>query len=94
MTSILGNACVASRPVINRRRTVVLATKQQANMEEKASGRRAIMLGVAAAAVVAAGSIQRSANAEGPKRGSPEAKKKFAPICVTMPTAKVCHNWG
>jgi hypothetical protein len=27
-----------------------------------------------------------------PKKGSPEAKKKYAPICVTMPTAKVCHN--
>jgi len=27
-----------------------------------------------------------------PKNGSPEVKKKYAPICVTMPTAKVCHN--
>jgi hypothetical protein len=26
------------------------------------------------------------------KKGSPEAKKKYATVCVTMPTAKVCHN--
>jgi hypothetical protein len=91
MTSIVGNAYAASRPTLNRRSMVVVA-KQQVNAEEKVSGRRAIMLGVAAAAVVAAGSIQRSAFADEPKPGTPEAKKKYASICVTMPTAKICRN--
>jgi hypothetical protein len=71
---------------------MVVMAKQQANAEEKVSGRRAIMLGVAAAAVVAAGSIQKSAFADEPKPGTPEARKKYASICVTMPTAKICRN--
>ena len=29
---------------------------------------------------------------EEPKRGSEAAKKKYAPICVTMPTARICRN--
>uniref|UniRef100_A0A0A9HEK0 Photosystem II 5 kDa protein, chloroplastic n=1 Tax=Arundo donax TaxID=35708 RepID=A0A0A9HEK0_ARUDO len=55
-----------------------------------ADGRRAVMLASAAAAVAAIGGAG-VASAE-PKKGSPEAKKKYAPICVTMPTAKICHN--
>ncbi|CAL4968584.1 unnamed protein product [Urochloa decumbens] len=56
-----------------------------------AEGRRAVMLAAAAACVAAIGGGAGAAMA-GPKNGSPEAKKKYAPICVTMPTAKVCHN--
>lgn len=92
MTSTLSNACVASRPTINRRSRFVVMAKQQVNAEEKVSGRRVVMLGVAAAAAVAVGSIQRSAFADEPKPGSAEAKKKYASICVTMPTAKICRN--
>jgi hypothetical protein len=55
-----------------------------------AEGRRAVMLAAAAAAVAAIGGA--GAAMADPKKGSPEAKKKYAPICVTMPTAKVCHN--
>lgn len=58
--------------------------------EEAAEGRRAVMLAAAAAAVAAIGGA--GAAMADPKKGSPEAKKKYAPICVTMPTAKVCHN--
>ncbi|KAG2659371.1 photosystem II 5 kDa protein, chloroplastic-like [Panicum virgatum] len=58
--------------------------------EAPAEGRRAVMLAAAAAAVAAVGGA--GAATAGPKNGSPEAKKKYAPICVTMPTAKVCHN--
>ncbi|OEL36965.1 hypothetical protein BAE44_0002017 [Dichanthelium oligosanthes] len=55
-----------------------------------AEGRRSVMLAAAAAAVAAIGGA--GAAMAGTKNGSPEAKKKYAPICVTMPTAKVCHN--
>ncbi|KAJ6755210.1 PHOTOSYSTEM II 5 KDA PROTEIN CHLOROPLASTIC [Salix purpurea] len=60
------------------------------NKEESSSGRRDLMF---AAAAAAACSIARVAMAdEEPKRGTPEAKKKYAPICVTMPTARICRN--
>ncbi|CAN6279003.1 unnamed protein product [Urochloa humidicola] len=62
-----------------------------AGEEAAAEGRRAVMLAAAAACVAAIGGGAGAAMA-GPKNGSPEAKKKYAPICVTMPTAKVCHN--
>lgn len=55
-----------------------------------AEGRRAVMMAAAAACVAAIGGA--GAAMAGPKNGTPEAKKKYAPICVTMPTAKVCHN--
>jgi hypothetical protein len=55
-----------------------------------AEGRRAVMLAAAVAAVAAIGGAG-VASAEEPKKGSPEAKK-YAPVCITMPTAKICHN--
>ena len=60
------------------------------NREESSGGRRDLMF---AAAAAAAYSIARVAIAdEEPRRGTPEAKKKYAPICVTMPTARICRN--
>ncbi|KAF8653019.1 hypothetical protein HU200_062454 [Digitaria exilis] len=59
---------------------------------QPAEGRRAVMLAAAAAAVAAIGGAGAAMADPKPKNGSPEAKKKYAPICVTMPTAKVCHN--
>ncbi|KAK1617717.1 hypothetical protein QYE76_023234 [Lolium multiflorum] len=59
-------------------------------VESSTDGRRAVVFAAAAAAVSALGS---AAFAESDvKKGSPEAKKKYATVCVTMPTAKVCHN--
>ncbi|PKA65947.1 Photosystem II 5 kDa protein, chloroplastic [Apostasia shenzhenica] len=61
--------------------------------EVERSGRRNAMLAVAASAICAVGSAPGIAAAvEEPKPGSPEAKKKYAPVCVTMPTARICHN--
>ncbi|KAJ6670800.1 PHOTOSYSTEM II 5 KDA PROTEIN CHLOROPLASTIC [Salix viminalis] len=63
------------------------------NKEESSSGRRDLLFAAAAAAAAAACSIARVAMAdEEPKSGTPEAKKKYAPICVTMPTARICRN--
>ncbi|MEW9503589.1 hypothetical protein, partial [Jeotgalibacillus marinus] len=66
------------------------AAKLQAEEAGGAEGRRAVMFAAAAAAVSAIGGAAIAAS--GVKNGSPDAKKKYAPICVTMPTAKVCHN--
>ncbi|KAJ1279709.1 hypothetical protein BS78_04G175700 [Paspalum vaginatum] len=66
------------------------ASRLEAAEARPAEGRRAVMLAAAAAAVAAVGGA--GAAMANPKNGSPEAKKKYAPICVTMPTAKVCHN--
>uniref|UniRef100_A0A5B7AJX3 Photosystem II 5 kDa protein n=1 Tax=Davidia involucrata TaxID=16924 RepID=A0A5B7AJX3_DAVIN len=57
--------------------------------KESNNGRRDLMFAAAAAAVC---SVAGVAVAEGPQRGTPEAKKIYAPVCVTMPTAKICHK--
>ena len=67
------------------------AGKLQAEEASRVEGRRAVMFAAAAAAAVSAIGGAAIA-APDVKKGSPEAKKKYAPICVTMPTAKVCHN--
>lgn len=60
------------------------------NNETERSGRREVITAAAAAAAL---SIAKVAMAEEePKRGTPEAKKKYAPVCVTMPTARICRN--
>ncbi|XP_072971105.1 photosystem II 5 kDa protein, chloroplastic [Typha angustifolia] len=101
MASFTAGAAVADRPSVNRRRSLVIAkaaSKVQCddvdNREHGGSGgRRAAMLAVAAAAVSTIGSLHGVAIAgEVPKAGTPEAKKFYAPVCVTMPTAKACHK--
>ncbi|CAN0891862.1 Photosystem II 5 kDa protein, chloroplastic [Linum grandiflorum] len=61
------------------------------NKEEKDNnGRRDLVFGAAAAVAY---SIARAAMAddEEPKRGTPAAKKKYASVCVTNPTARICR---
>ncbi|GLU19332.1 hypothetical protein SLE2022_355880 [Rubroshorea leprosula] len=59
-------------------------------MREESNGRRELIF---AAAAAAACSIAKLAMAgEEPKAGAAGAKKKYAPICVTMPTARICHK--
>ncbi|KAF5748738.1 hypothetical protein HS088_TW04G00696 [Tripterygium wilfordii] len=72
----------ASRPIEGERLSLD-------NKEESGSGRRREL--VFAAAAAAACSIAKVAMADEPKRGSPDARKKYAPICVTMPTASICR---
>lgn len=57
--------------------------------KECSNGRRDLMFAAAAAAVC---SIAEIAVAKEPKPGTPDAKKLYAPVCVTMPTAKICHK--
>lgn len=48
------------------------------------------MVFAAAAATVL--SVAKVAAADEPKPGTLEAKKKYAAVCVTMPTARVCRK--
>lgn len=107
MASFLGGASIADRPssVSRRRNLVVTKAAAKAQGQEMAKpaascdghddkgSRRAAMLSVAAAAVCAIGTGQGMAIAgEEPKRGTPEARKLYAPVCVTMPTARICNK--
>lgn len=102
MASFLGGASVAHRPSVGQQRSLVVAratvraesqdlAKPNVDVDEKISGRRAAMLAAAAAAAISVVG-HGIALAEEPKRGTPEARKAYAPICVTMPTARVCHK--
>ncbi|MQL93893.1 hypothetical protein Taro_026547 [Colocasia esculenta] len=93
--SFMGPAGVAERPSAGRRRLLVVKAAAENDGQGVAprdgpGGRRAVVLAVAAAAISAAG--KAVAEVGDPKRGTSEAKKKYAPICVTMPTASVCHK--
>ena len=98
--SFLGGATLASRsPVATQRRLIVAnaATRVEGqNMKvsydidkEGNNGRRNLMFAAAAAAFC---SVAGMAAAEEPKPGTPEAKKIYAPVCVTMPTARICRR--
>jgi hypothetical protein len=97
--SFLTGSAMAKQPSTTPRIGLIVAKASRAtegvnvemkNREESSGGRRDLMF---AAAAAAAYSIARVAIAdEEPRRGTPEAKKKYAPICVTMPTARICRN--
>ncbi|XVF19289.1 hypothetical protein REPUB_Repub11eG0097400 [Reevesia pubescens] len=85
-------------PPTTVRRGRIVAKAARADQGEKASwelkqessnGRRELIF---AAVAAAAWSFANIAMGEEPKRGTPEAKKKYAPICVTMPTARICRK--
>lgn len=57
--------------------------------KERSSNRRDMMFVVVAAAAC---SIAKAAMGDEPKRGTSEARKKYAPVCFTMPTARICHK--
>ena len=107
MASFLGTASVAHRPSASRSRnlvaakaTTVRAEAQEVDAkpnvvtgdEKKNGGRRAAVVAAAAAALFVVRQGVALADAEPPKRGTPEARKAYAPVCVTMPTARICHK--
>ncbi|KAL7003009.1 hypothetical protein U1Q18_004167 [Sarracenia purpurea var. burkii] len=59
---------------------------------ERESGRRRDLVFATAAAAVC--SVVAVAAAVEPKRRTSDAKKIYAPVRVTMPTAQICHKWG
>ncbi|RWV79325.1 hypothetical protein GW17_00059555 [Ensete ventricosum] len=97
-SSLVGvGAGAADRPSASchRKRLVVakVATQAQAagTPDRENVGRRAAVFAAAAVALCAIDRGMASADEE-PKPGTAEAKRKYAPICVTMPTAKICHK--
>ncbi|KAK2386293.1 photosystem II 5 kDa protein, chloroplastic [Trifolium repens] len=101
--SIIGCPAVTNRSAVaTPRRLVVKAVRSvegekmvryENEKEGSKNGRRNLMFAAAAAAAAAVCSVGGVAMADDePKRGTPEAKKKYAPVCVTMPTARICRN--
>ncbi|XP_004252895.1 photosystem II 5 kDa protein, chloroplastic [Solanum lycopersicum] len=67
---------------------VVMSNKKEINNNN--GGRRELFFAMAAAAAC---SVAGAAMADDePKRGSPEAKKKYFQVCVSNPTARICRN--
>ncbi|KAK1402765.1 Photosystem II 5 kDa protein, chloroplastic [Heracleum sosnowskyi] len=103
-SSFLGSAVAAAstarQPSVAVRRgsTVVMAKASKVSSdkiemnksEENGNGRRDMMFALAAAAACSVANIALADDE--PKRGSAEAKKKYAQVCVTMPTARICRN--
>ncbi|KAL2329342.1 hypothetical protein Fmac_022769 [Flemingia macrophylla] len=98
--SFLGSSTIGHRsPVASQRRLVVANAAKSVegekvkmsyeNEKEGNNGRRNMMFAAAAAAVC---SVAGMAVADEPKRGTPEARKIYSPVCVTMPTARICHK--
>ncbi|XP_010673652.2 photosystem II 5 kDa protein, chloroplastic [Beta vulgaris subsp. vulgaris] len=96
MTPSFLGVTASKQPSTPARRGVVMAkamrpvSETRADSEEETGSKRRDLMFAAAAA--AACSIAKIAMAEEPKRGSPEAKKKYAPVCVTMPSARICYK--
>ncbi|XP_076904829.1 photosystem II 5 kDa protein, chloroplastic-like [Bidens hawaiensis] len=91
-------AITAAKQPTSRRGLVVLANASKVAGaekvvvdEKKANGRRDMMFAVAAAAALSVAKVAL-ADDEEPKRGTEAAKKKYAPVCITMPTARICRN--
>ncbi|XP_061353579.1 photosystem II 5 kDa protein, chloroplastic-like [Gastrolobium bilobum] len=98
--SFLGSSALTNRSTVATQRRLVVANAARAVEGEKvklsyesdkegSNGRRNMMFAAAAAAVCSVAGI---ALADEPKRGTPEAKKIYAPVCVTMPTARICRK--
>lgn len=99
-----GSAITLAKPATTSRRGLIVAKASAASeaekvnlqmkqsKEESSSGRRDLMMAVAAAAACSIAKVAMAV--EEPKKGTPEAKKKYAQICVTMPTARICRKWG
>ena len=67
---------------------VVVEEKKAGNTN---NGRREMMFAVATAAALSVAKFAL-ADDEEPKRGTEAAKKKYAAVCITMPTARICRN--
>ncbi|XP_010695154.2 photosystem II 5 kDa protein, chloroplastic [Beta vulgaris subsp. vulgaris] len=95
--SFLGGAATRSPAVASHRRLVITNSVKpntvnvscENKQEGSSNGRREIMFAAAAAAIA---SVAGVAVAQEPKRGTPEARKAYASVCVANPTAKICHN--
>ncbi|CAO2817393.1 photosystem II 5 kDa protein, chloroplastic-like [Amaranthus tricolor] len=94
--SFLGGAATLSPAAASPRRLVItnsvkpntVKVSGETKQEGSSNGRRDIIFAAAAAAI---SSVAGVAMAE-PKRGTPEARKAYNPVCVANPTARICNN--
>lgn len=92
--SFLGGGIAAMQlPTTARRGAMVVRASREpetgvGNSKEESNGRRELIFGVVAAAAYTVAKVSMAAE---PKPGSPDAKKKYAPVCVTNPTARICR---
>ncbi|CAN4094922.1 unnamed protein product [Withania somnifera] len=104
-TSLAGGsvAALTKAPITNRPRVVLVKANSNVSENENVvtinkkeinnnnhSGRRELFFFMAAAAAYSA--IGAAMADDEPKRGSPEAKKKYYQVCVSNPTARICRN--
>ncbi|XP_061348279.1 photosystem II 5 kDa protein, chloroplastic-like [Gastrolobium bilobum] len=96
---ILGSTTITNRSVVATQRGLIVKASKAVEGEKMVSydndkdgihGRRNLIFTAAAAAVCSVAGI--AVADDEPKRGTPEAKKKYAPVCVTMPTARICRK--
>ncbi|CAN4104713.1 unnamed protein product [Withania somnifera] len=101
-TSLAGGsvAALTKAPITNRPRVVIVKASSNVSEGENVvmsnkkeinnSGRRELFFAMATAVAC---SVAGAAMADDePKRGSPEAKKKYYQVCVSNPTARICRN--
>ncbi|XP_071709422.1 photosystem II 5 kDa protein, chloroplastic-like [Rutidosis leptorrhynchoides] len=87
-TSRPGLVMMANASKMSKVEKVILDENKE---ENNTNGRRNMMFAVAAAAALSLANVALAADEE-PKRGTEAAKKKYAQVCVTMPTARICRN--
>ncbi|WJX36866.1 hypothetical protein P8452_24701 [Trifolium repens] len=95
--SIFGCPAVTKRSTVPQKRLVVNAVRavegekmvSSDNDKEGSNGRRDLMFAAAAAALCSVAGVAMADDE--PRRGTPEAKKKYGPVCVTNPTARICR---
>ncbi|KAL3678876.1 hypothetical protein R1sor_021832 [Riccia sorocarpa] len=96
--SSLAGTRVTSRNVSTTPVVKMAAVRCEAKTDAEIMQRRAVMAAAAASLVASMSGIAFAQptsdnKVEGePKPGSKEARKLYKRICVTMPTAKVCHG--
>lgn len=99
--TFLAGSTVARQPLTAQRRGLIVAkasnrsegervSVEMKNKEESSNGRRDLVLAAAAAAAFSFGRVAMADDE--PERGTPEAKKKYGPVCVTNPTARICRK--
>ncbi|XP_077252403.1 photosystem II 5 kDa protein, chloroplastic-like [Tasmannia lanceolata] len=98
-TPFSGGVNISGRSPVSRRwlvmaKAVEAGAKETSNKNTNINGRRDMIFAAATAAIcsVASGHGVATAGDLDAKRGTLEAKKAYAPVCVTMPTARICHK--
>ncbi|GAB2287046.1 hypothetical protein Dimus_021433 [Dionaea muscipula] len=86
------NIVAMAKQAADEKMMTELSSSSSRKEEGRSKRRRELVFAAAAAATAACSIAKNIAMADEPKRGTEEARKKYGPVCVTMPTARICHN--